>query len=322
MQRTNHHEPHDAPVHATSDFAVVNVPGCGFGMRAERDLEAGATILREKPLVVLSGAAFADAFQSNPALRSLHINGAAGEEIIQAFAALEHKKLSDDTQRRWLALADSWTKPPAKTPGGVIRSNAFTDPVSGDNHLYELLSRANHSCAPSMSRIFTGRWHVATVTLLRPVSRHEPLTLSYLGEADLAKSTSERRALLSSRFNFLCECERCGRVAQVVETCHPVSAARRDVRASAAPAVSNSATRGNALSALDAAQSALNDQLHACSVQLTQMPMRMPLNSASTALRSRHLEAVRGCADALRATASTRRALLVLHEQLGSSVRR
>ena len=94
-----------------------------------------------------------------------------------------------------MALADAFSPSPAKSPGNVLRSNAFTNAATGDNHLYELMSRANHSCSPNMSRTFDG--HTDVVSMLRGVARGEALTVSYLRDGDLARPTEERYYLLS-----------------------------------------------------------------------------------------------------------------------------
>ena len=193
----------EAPLHATTEFAVVREPGCGFGMRAQRDLEEGTTILREIPLAVLK-------LDSDPAARDM----CEGDPIraIHHLAEIVFSTLPVLKQQRWMALADAFTEAPGKTPGNIIRSNAFADGDSGNSYLYELLSRANHSCTPTMSKQFEGNWHVATLRVLRPVAHHDFLTISYLSDADLERPTSERRALLRDRFNFHCECTRCAGV--------------------------------------------------------------------------------------------------------------
>ena len=43
----------------------------------------------------------------------------------------------------------------------------------------------------------------------RDVAEGEELFISYLTEDDLEKPTSARRALLQSKYNFLCGCGRC-----------------------------------------------------------------------------------------------------------------
>lgn len=65
-------------------------------------------------------------------------------------AEIAYQKLETPLRERWLALDDSVTVS-GKTPGGVLRTNAFDDDT-GHANLYELLSRVNHSCEPNAIR--------------------------------------------------------------------------------------------------------------------------------------------------------------------------
>ena len=57
-----------------------------------------------------------------------------------------------------------------------MRCNAFTNVATGDNLLFETLSRANHSCVPNMRYTFEG--DVAVVSMLRDAAQAEELTIS------------------------------------------------------------------------------------------------------------------------------------------------
>ena len=85
---------------------VVQVPGCGYGLAARRQISCGEIIFREAPFAVLRAAAFQEAFLHDPELRAL-ASGAkredsqfgdeqwwptaarASDAIIQRFAHLE-----------------------------------------------------------------------------------------------------------------------------------------------------------------------------------------------------------------------------------------
>ena len=215
-------------------YAVVPTPQCGgLGLRALRRIPVGTDVLREAPIATLTSSALQDAVRSDPELSRLVAARSAASahsaapwsdeqwwpaavpastQVIVRFAELEFAKLSDDKKARWMALADSFSPvdEAKKSPGNVIRSNAYTDPATGDNHLFELMSRANHSCAPNVRRSFYGA--VAVVSTLCDVEAGTDLCISYLSDRDLARPTHERRALLRDKFNFVCECERCGRL--------------------------------------------------------------------------------------------------------------
>lgn len=210
-------------------YTVVPVVGSGLGMQAVRSLPAGATILSETPIVVLKSTALQRHVQTDPELQSLMtvaqsvespwedeqwwpIPVHASSATIQRFAQLEYEKLSIHEQQRWMSLADAFSSPPHKLPGNVLRSNAFTHGGTGDNYLYERLSRANHSCDPNMELQFkrTTDGEVGVLTLLRDVAAGDALVISYLSDSDLRQPTEARRAKLLAKFNFTCECARCG----------------------------------------------------------------------------------------------------------------
>ena len=199
---------------------VVSTPSCGYGLQATAGIRRGAVVVREKPLVVLTAAAFHEYIHSTEHSAEADANSPwcdsawwpapvkASARVVEGFAEREFGRLPERVQRRWMELADSFSMPPAKRPGNIVRSNAYTNGNSGDNYLYETLCRANHSCAPNLSRAFDDDG-VAVVTTLRDVVKGDALTISYLSDDKLRKPADERRALLRSTFNFLCRCERC-----------------------------------------------------------------------------------------------------------------
>ena len=74
--------------------------------------------------------------------------------------------------------------------------------------LYEVLSRANHSCAPNLTIDFEAGLVVAVSTLC-DVTAGEELCLGYIA-AEMGETTSRRQQVLLARYNFECACERCG----------------------------------------------------------------------------------------------------------------
>jgi len=89
----------------------------------------------------------------------------------------------------------------------IFRTNAYNHDETSGGRLYELLSRANHSCVPNLERTFVGE--TVVVTARRKVAKGGELFTSYLDQ-DADQSTEERRAMLKAKYNFVCECERCG----------------------------------------------------------------------------------------------------------------
>ena len=283
----------------TSDFEVVDEGRLGYGLRARRHLARGTVALRDPPIAVLRATSLHEAFQSDHQIRRLASDASkesssaspwsdskfwpaperASTGIILRFAELEFNKLTAAKQEQWLSLADAFSRGTDKLPGNVLRSNAFTNPSTGDNHLFERISRANHSCHPNMHRSFDG--DVGVLTLLRDALPGETLSISYLSDADLELPTEQRRALLETRFNFVCECERCGpastqaakvgwRVAEDTIAVQEAAAAEQQVAvvAAAQGTMVAPAVGSDAAAALEAAQAALSWHLQACAAQL------------------------------------------------------
>lgn len=222
------------------------------------------------------------------------------------------------TQRRPARSDDAR---PARCAGNILRSNAFTDAFSGDQYLYELVSRSNHSCRPNMEmnkqRTADGG-RVAVLSLLRDVARGEDLVISYLSDSDLRLPVPQRRQILRKKFNFGCECERCGPLAPSLppgapqrtaaapvgeRVAHPEEArlpavappARSDV---AGPA--EAGPLGGASAVLEEAHAAVRRQLDAYVAQLSAFTSPAPADLFA---------AVEACAEALRETEVARLAL-------------
>lgn len=91
-----------------------------------------------------------------------------------------------------------------KTPGGVFRSNAF------DEGLFEYRCRMNHSCSPNVVAdeiVVRGRKRMQIVAV-RDIAVGDEVTCCYIEREGL--NTAQRRELLQGKYNFLCQCQRCG----------------------------------------------------------------------------------------------------------------
>ena len=143
-------------------------------------------------------------------------------------------------QRRWLALSDAFAPAGSpRTPSGVFRSNGFAKEGHLGGDLYELLSRANHSCLPNAEREVKEGGEVV-LRALRGVQRGEELTICCARRRaleprracarrrrashnllsarprpctdrpeDSAMPTAVRRERLQQTYNFVCVCHRC-----------------------------------------------------------------------------------------------------------------
>ena len=211
---------------STADFGVATHPLRGHTWVARKKLRAGRVLLRDEPLLVFRTADHL----GDPVMRELQDRVAPFlgaqpyppeavalfDRIAERIAEREFSQLSAVAKRRYLALADAFA-PAAKTLGGRYKTNSFAH-IFADGYegaiVYDIVSRLNHSCAPNLASTGARGIHgfadaTAEVAALRDVAEGEELFISYLTEDDLEKPTSARRALLQSKYNFLCGCGRC-----------------------------------------------------------------------------------------------------------------
>ena len=211
---------------STADFGVAQHPLRGHTWVARKKLRAGRVLLRDEPLLVFRTADHL----GDPVMRELQDRVAPFlgaqpyppeavalfDRIAERIAEREFSQLSAVAKRRYLALADAFA-PAAKTLGGRYKTNSFAH-IFADGYegaiVYDIVSRLNHSCAPNLASTGARGIHgfadaTAEVAALRDVAEGEELFISYLTEDDLEKPTSARRALLQSKYNFVCGCRRC-----------------------------------------------------------------------------------------------------------------
>lgn len=207
-------------IFSTADFAVVWHPDRGYSWKARRALREGKVLWREEPLLAFQTAEHL----ADPVMQALQEKLAPYlgmksyppealklfDQSAERIAEREFAKMSKLQQRRFMALSDAFSTVSAqKTIGGIYRTNVFERSVTEGLVLFNILSRANHACAPNIAKSFEG--YTAVVTTLRDVAEGEELFLSYIG-SDVDKPTNERRELLKRKYNFVCTCERCGKL--------------------------------------------------------------------------------------------------------------
>lgn len=311
-------------IHDIDAFEVRHSEKSGYGMVAGRDLFQGTIVLREKPIAILRASvlqeAVADLWPELTELRKeWHEKRSWPEEVhappvvIQRFAEKVFSTCTAKDQLRWLSLADAFAKTEhAKSAGGVARTNSVTDVDTGDCYLFEHLSRANHSCSPNMQfrlPAFACDGGAVTLSMRSDAPRGSALTISYIAPDDLERSTAERRALLWEKFNFVCECERCGPahddswMASAPGGAQPEAAQSAEVveAADVADTALNTKTH-DTRAVLDAASTAVSAHLQACAALL---------GAASSPPPAPLLVTVRACAEALKATEGAQLALSI-----------
>lgn len=218
-------------IYSSKNISVAHVPGRDFGMHAERQFSHGQLIFRED--AIASSWELEDHVH-DPQVISLMQQveakfGPDGEDgegdpelmqrIMIRITELDFKSAPAREQNRWMSLCDSFSTPPTKTPFDVYRSNALgKEDVDGKmgGYLYDLLCRANHSCAPNISKTFDGASGSISVVALKAIAKGDELLMCYLPD-EMDKSTKVRREHLKEKYNFTCTCERCGPVTGPIE---------------------------------------------------------------------------------------------------------
>lgn len=202
---------------APRGVAVKEVAG-GLGLVALRDISEGELFFREAPFAVLRAASLQEACTTDPEMMELIAQvrvaraGVRGgvdpsARVIDRHAELEIAKLPERERLLWMSLADAFSEPPAKSAGNIYRTNAFTNSETMNSGLFEVLCRANHSCAPNTAREYDG--DTAVLYALKDTKMGDELCISYLSEESMDKGDDARKEELRVKYNFSCTCERC-----------------------------------------------------------------------------------------------------------------
>lgn len=93
----------------------------------------------------------------------------------------------------------------------VNRANA----IGSENirKVINIFSMINHSCAPNLYTRYAGRVHHCVT--IRPVKKGEQLFINYLGTQK--QSLNQRSAELKSKWDFLCNCDKCKPLGECVD---------------------------------------------------------------------------------------------------------
>lgn len=187
-------------MYSSSTFAVLKLEARGYGMVAQRHIAQGEVVMEEAPLVVIR-IDEADA-EADPQLRQLNddartvlaiaqmrtgVAPAHGEwdslpgmkpiadRIVELQCERSFYGLPEAKQHRWMALCDSLALHGRDegSPAGRLHSNSFGSTSDGArlSVMYEVLSRANHSCGPNIDMdIDEFRGHTARIVALRDIA--------------------------------------------------------------------------------------------------------------------------------------------------------
>jgi hypothetical protein len=185
----------------------------GLGMVATRDLKMGDLIISERPLFVTCPAACSRAgIPDNTSM----------EQCIQAMLVqwekvLEpgFKRMSEDNQAAFKALANSHTEDGSGPILGVIHTNGFgvylgkneKENLTSAVHsvVYNHISRVNHSCTPNSAHTFNIALFSGQLRAVRDIKKEEEIIVTY---CDIDMTTAARQKKLEP-YGFQCTCPSC-----------------------------------------------------------------------------------------------------------------
>jgi len=182
------------------------IEGAGLALWSTRGgIKAGERLLGEVPLLL------------GPAPSSASPEQLAGVETL---SRLRFDALTKPQQDKLLALSDAYRQNDNDKPSlmGVILSNQLPAGVgpggsSAMGGLFELLCRAQHSCAPNCEYSFNTSLGRGVLHAIRSIGANEELTICYLSSAPRL-TFEQRQEALQLGFRFRCACAVCTRAQQ------------------------------------------------------------------------------------------------------------
>ncbi|KZO96845.1 SET domain-containing protein [Calocera viscosa TUFC12733] len=172
---------------------VVEIPRKGLGLRATRDIPRGQTFVVERPLLTCMGT-------MDPYI------GLNFDKLIQKGMSPEHREA-------YYKLHNCKSKASGMIESlSIMRSNALAaewafDKSEPQRAVFEITSRANHSCVPNATYDWSFPHFTGGLRSLVPIKKGEEVTLSYTGK--MFEPASERRAELLEQYAFECTCPSC-----------------------------------------------------------------------------------------------------------------
>ena len=188
-----------ADVERSPPFHVIQIDGKGHGVMAARDIERGARILVEKPLIMLPST-------KCPGDDSNSTDDAAinSEELEAAVHAL-----SDHDRDAFYALSQSAELYGSrKTALGIVGTNGIPCIHEGTTFgaVFATSSRCNHGCDANASYKWNAHLGSLTIHATRRILAGEEIVYNYLG---FLTPREHRRGLLRTEFGFECRCSKC-----------------------------------------------------------------------------------------------------------------
>ena len=129
-------------------------------------------------------------------------------DYVTASRSLRRREEAGETLRKLEAHCAGLREAHGERLADAHRVDQVCDEVYGvrGGGLYKLQSKINHSCTPNARLVCGFTDATIDVVALRPIARHEEVTISYINPAfDRAR----RRSLLQAGYGFDCECALC-----------------------------------------------------------------------------------------------------------------
>ncbi|KZO96844.1 SET domain-containing protein [Calocera viscosa TUFC12733] len=183
---------HDLRKLAKMSVEVVDIPRRGLGLRATRDIDGGQTFLIERPLLTCTGT--------------------MAPSTVVNFDMLIDKGMTTRHKEAYMKLHNCKPKEAGAVESlNIMRTNALGADWTFDDEkqrtVYEIMSRANHSCVPNAAY----QWNFASFTgaliSLLPIKKGDEITISYSGR--MLRPAAERKAELLQKYSFHCTCPAC-----------------------------------------------------------------------------------------------------------------
>jgi hypothetical protein len=176
-------------------YIVRPSPGRGLGVFALHDLDVGAIILRETPIIRIKRPDF---------VKGTGYPISAVSQLVRA----EYALLSPEEQQDVMSLsyyATDAEKESSDKLGLIFRSNAYK--TGEDIGLFPKIARINHSCNPNTSYYWNVKLNKRIVYANRKIKKGEEIFDSYIS---LLLNHEERQKRLNP-YGFTCNCEACAK---------------------------------------------------------------------------------------------------------------
>lgn len=194
-------------------YALMEIPGKGFGAIALRDIMPGELIMEERPLISISSKKgwFTPSESYSEARVETEIEKLSEYDQDRFYALhgfMGHNGEFDDRDLGSVGVDDTGLskKTKLKLPPIIIyRTNAY--PAGpGKSGLFPLISRLNSHCTPNVHYNWNENTGRSTIYSVSKISKGDEIVNCYIG---LYISRLERMKYLWGNFGFSCACKTC-----------------------------------------------------------------------------------------------------------------